>query len=568
MPLTRLTQPLRQFIRAARSRGLMRSVWQAVTILGREGPSGLGRRLRALGPADRPAINTQGDHRKVLILSLPHTQFVADRMANILAEIGLDPIITDNPAEARTFAHVFAIAPQNFDPLPKGYIAFQMEQTVSDRWFTADYMARLGRARAILDYSLTNITALTGRLGVSLAKIYHVPIDTPVRSQAVTPRRGVLFYGDASAPRRQALLAEIAKHVPELTVETNLFGPAMHDRLNTCAVVLNLHFYDGALLETTRLAEALSHGCAIVSENATDQSEHTGWDGLIDYAPAGDAAALIAALRRLLDDPDSLAKRRAARAMPRRDRFRDGFLRALLGLGMISPERFDQLIPDWPMPLPQGEPRLCLSLPETPARRAAFVSQPDHGFHIWPGLKADPGWVGAALSFRQMARRLQSEGHETALIAEDDVLFPSDFNTRLAAVKHYLSGCEWDLFSGLIADFDPNTTITHAQYRDGMWFVHLDRAVSMVCNLYGPRMLGHLSQWDGTDTNAFTNTIDRHMQRAKGMKIVTTLPFLVTHRRDVASTLRDYDNTKYDPLIAASEAALQARLVKMGHDIG
>ena len=59
---------------------------------------------------------------------------------------------------------------------------------------------------------------------------------------------------------------------------------------------------------------------------------------------------------------------------------------------------------------PATVPRLCLGLPETPARRASFQRQPVQGFRVFDGLRYDPGWIGAALSFRTMARACLDAG--------------------------------------------------------------------------------------------------------------------------------------------------------------
>ena len=69
--------------------------------------------------------------------------------------------------------------------------------------------------------------------------------------------------------------------------------------------------------------------------------------------------------------------------------------------------QFEALATDYPSPIPVGPtlPRTCLTLPETPLRIAAFRDQNPPGYLIWPGLKASPGWRGAALSYRHIMRR-------------------------------------------------------------------------------------------------------------------------------------------------------------------
>ena len=98
--------------------------------------------------------------------------------------------------------------------------------------------------------------------------------------------------------------------------------------------------------------------------------------------------------------------------------------------------------------------------------------------------------------------------------------------------------------------------------RDGLVLVQLDRAVMMICNIYRQRMIEHLAAWDDKDDNAFTNTIDRYMEAATHLRVVTTLPFMVDYGASLQSTLRDADNHEFDALRARSEALLAAKIAE------
>ena len=69
-----------------------------------------------------------------------------------------------------------------------------------------------------------------------------------------------------------------------------------------------------------------------------------------------------------------------------------------------------------------------------------------------------------------------------------------------------------------------------------------------------------LADWDDRDTNAFTNTIDRYMEAATHLSVVTTLPFMVDYGASLQSTLRDADNRKFDALRVRSEALLAEKI--------
>lgn len=558
-----LINAMRQLDRAVRVRGLRHTLSLAFRVLVREGPAGVRRRLDALGPALR--ISSAVGTEEVLILTVPHTLHFARRLQAILAEAGIKAAISDTDRAAKNFDTIFAIAPQNFPAVPaEKLIAFQVEQSVLPNRWTPEYLARLSSCRAVLEYSRTNIAALQGH--VATRNLFYVPLS-PLPSAPNGPRQKILFYGDATPPRRAAILAEIAAALPELDIETNLFGPKMEARLDETAIVLNLHAREGGLLEVARISEALAHGCLVVSETSPDQSEHPDLQDRISFAPEGDAPALIAALRGLLNDDTVSAKLKQVAFAPLPDRFRLGVLRSLQGLDMITPEQFELLATDYPQPFASAGdvagpamPRICLTLPETPARAAAFRDRNRDDFLIWPGLKASPGWRGAALSYRHIMRRLQAAGIQEALVVEDDAILPPDFDARLASVRSYMDECDADLFSGLIADLHKDANVLAVERRDGMVLVQLDRAVSMVCNLYRRRMIDHLAAWDDRDTNAFSNTIDRYMEAATHLRVVTTLPFIADYGAGLQSTLRDADNHAFDALRARSEELLAAKV--------
>ena len=72
-----------------------------------------------------------------------------------------------------------------------------------------------------------------------------------------------MFYGDANCDRRRKFLQELQKEF-SVRVESNLFGEAMQDAIRRSKIVINIHYYEDALLETTRVAEILSLGAVLL----------------------------------------------------------------------------------------------------------------------------------------------------------------------------------------------------------------------------------------------------------------------------------------------------------------
>ena len=88
------------------------------------------------------------------ILATQHTSYVAHFLEQHLNSMGFKTKIeySFNPKSDLGQLY-FAICPQMFKKLPWNYVAFQMEQSVSSRWFTERYFFQLKEAIAICDYS-------------------------------------------------------------------------------------------------------------------------------------------------------------------------------------------------------------------------------------------------------------------------------------------------------------------------------------------------------------------------------------------------------------------------------
>ena len=92
------------------------------------------------------------------MLATKHTTFVAHLIDSCLTREGILVEIAEEYKSSLEKAALFVvICPQMFKALPKNFVAFQMEQSTSARWFTPEYFRILGTAQGVLDYSVDNI---------------------------------------------------------------------------------------------------------------------------------------------------------------------------------------------------------------------------------------------------------------------------------------------------------------------------------------------------------------------------------------------------------------------------
>lgn len=265
-----------------------------------------------LGPqnpwlAERLQVLSQPRHiRTVTVVCAPQTRFVAVMLVHHLGQLGFDACIQTGQPAGESDAWVLVGAQGMFDLPPRDKrVVWQMEQSVSSRWFTDDYLNILANSLMVWDYATTNLAHLA-RVGLPNELLHHVPISPvpdPGRAgqdaAAEAPAWDVLFYGDIKVDRRRRFLDALGAEF-KLHIGTDLYGGPLAQALRQARVVVNIHYYENALLETTRLCECLSHGARVVSEASSDMAEHGLYQPHVTFTPVGDVTAMVDAVRHAL----------------------------------------------------------------------------------------------------------------------------------------------------------------------------------------------------------------------------------------------------------------------------
>lgn len=204
------------------------------------------------------------------------------------------------------------ICPQVFAELPKKFIAFQLEQSINSRWFTNRYFEILHQALLIFDYSLINIKYLKDN-GICADKLFYFPIASFANYTNYLKNKGykltklndkkidILFYGDDNCPRRQVFFEEIKKYYL-ITIASGIYKEDIVNLIKSAKVVINIHYYEGALLETTRIYESLSLGVPLISEESIDMSEYSELKEIVDFFPIGNVEIMLEKIANTLNN--------------------------------------------------------------------------------------------------------------------------------------------------------------------------------------------------------------------------------------------------------------------------
>ncbi len=496
---------------------------------------------------------------RVGIITTEHTRYIANIISDCLSKCGLKGEIYINSVESYEDIPYIIICPQFLKEFPRLYTVVQMEQTVSTRWMTQEYLNILRNAYAVFDYSMVNINYFSEDPSIA-SKLYYLPVDCS-RKPIVEPYDGekeydVLFYGAPYIERRQKMLDRL-KEKYNVKIICDKFGAELYAEMQKAKVVINIHYYANALLETTRIYETLSVGSSVVvSERSSDPEEEKRLEGIVDFVNVDDVDALCERVGYWLShEEERVAKVKANNELlaDRANALEFYMARFLLANECIT---FDEFYDKFGNFIEFKNNLVCLSLPECTARREAFSEDNKYGFQFFPGLKHNLGWVGCAMSYKFMCKKALELGLKKLLVCEDDVFFPEDFDKRFANISDYMvANSDWDVFSGIMADVGRVKVLGCVEHKDEQ-LVYLDRMISMVFNLYTPKAMELIADWNEIDHNTETNAIDRYLEN-KSLRVLTTAPFLVGHKEDLQSTIWGQQNTIYSELIEKSSEKVQ-----------
>lgn len=494
--------------------------------------------------------------RKFSILTPLHSMPLALMLKDSLYKVGLACEVTSNEEEFASISKntiPIVLAPQIFKKLPTQFIAFQLEQKESS-WFNSEYFDLLKNATFVFEFAENNLNYLLER-GISFSRLYYLPI-TPSNFlfsksiHQVSCKYDLVFYGCLNE-RRKKILEELKKHFSVLVV-TDCFGEDLHKKLYSAKLVINIHYYPNAELESTRLIEALGLGLSVVSED-TQSKEDLFFKDVVTFAKKDDIGDLITKIKESLKNKDST---NSESLVSQFSWFEFYLFRFLLSQDIIDFQCFmDKFISNFPV----ENNKICLSLPESVERRQNFLRQPEgQSYSFFPGLRHSLGWVGCGMSYKFMYSLYKHQSYKLLHICEDDVVFASDFQVRLNIIERYLSNNNnWQVYCGLISDVNKSLKLKSHFLIDGEELLLLNHAVGLVYTIYSPKALDLLSRWDISQLDVQKNTIDRYME-SNLSDFLVSIPFLVEQDPDLTSTLWKQENSKiYSEAIQSAEKELK-----------
>lgn len=189
----------------------------------------------------------KGDH--VLILSTESALFYCLNIQKQLEQFGVQcEILREEPVEYLDELYFLACSDQ-WEQLPKKYIAIQVEDVCTNISFSQKYLDQLLGAIAIFDCSTMNIQYFKSHSSYG-NRFYYVPADFQLLDQQDTDEEiiDVLCVGNENSPRCKAWIREISKYWNVCFVDSGLISDSEFvEKVKQSKIVLNLHAFAASI---------------------------------------------------------------------------------------------------------------------------------------------------------------------------------------------------------------------------------------------------------------------------------------------------------------------------------
>ena len=184
----------------------------------------------------------------------------------ILSEI----IYEINPNNTNLHIILFS---QKVKIFPKNYIIYQLEQKDISKWIDKKYELSILFSNKTWDYSQSNINKFPDIIQKKMS-FFPIPIIPynylfSENNTENNTENNILFYGSMNNRRKKYLNLLQHKLSPKYFIKiVNVYGKKLLDEILNSKIILNIHFYENAILETCRINEILSCNKLVISEKS------------------------------------------------------------------------------------------------------------------------------------------------------------------------------------------------------------------------------------------------------------------------------------------------------------
>jgi len=207
--------------------------------------------------------------KEIFIISCKFGFYLSNALKYILEKQNYSVQIKEEVDLNSSNLHIILFS-QKVSVYPKHYIIYQLEQKDISNWINKKYELSLLFSHRCWDYSDANIKKFHHLIQkkMDLLRIPIVPFEYMYENQEVKLEPfDILFYGTMNQPRK-IILDYIKNKLGtkyKIKVINTIFGLNLFKFIQACKVVINIHYYENALLEAYRISEVQSCKKLVIS---------------------------------------------------------------------------------------------------------------------------------------------------------------------------------------------------------------------------------------------------------------------------------------------------------------
>lgn len=236
-------------------------------------------------------IEIKHRNQKIILINSPCFHYICNTLCDVLRQNNWQvDIITHD--DIKKYAHLdcyfMLFTVYNIDlSILKKYIIYQFEQFINSKFsvhfnkFTIEQLKSIyNNASVVFDYNLININVTQNILNYK-PSLLPTPIKY-VHYDECNKINDIIFAGNMS-PRRTHICNYVKMKYKLILPDKFLTGIDLQNFFRKSKILLNIHFYENAILERPRLNEALSCGIRIISEKPIDDDVYEDYKDIVDF---------------------------------------------------------------------------------------------------------------------------------------------------------------------------------------------------------------------------------------------------------------------------------------------
>jgi GR25 family glycosyltransferase involved in LPS biosynthesis len=390
--------------------------------------------------------------------------------------------------------------------------------------FSRNYMLQLQKAELVLEISPDNIDFYKNKIDPKKINHCFMPFYDLYNVDVSIARKYDLVFVGAYNEKRKWALDAIQKQMKgyNILVTHNTYNDDRDRLLKDAKYVLNIHYYDNAVLEIERFNNAINCGCLVLSESVTgDDYMRNCYDFFVKYFDLKNMDETVAFLKYQLQDEVYLKNMEHFETEKRKLQEISAFY---MHKSLVAANAKVSQYINYPI----DSDVYVLSLTEDNSRLKLFMQQSDIPiFELFPAVKYKNGFIGCGMSYVTIAHNCLKNNKENVMIIEDDAVLHNNFGKRLDLVKEFLVTVPWDVLNGYVCCIETIGDIIGYYTYKGETYLKLRKMVGTVCNLYNKRALQRICEYKLHDAKQKPNYhIDRFIN-FEDINIIVPYPYLV-----------------------------------------